>query len=232
MRTHLIAWTTVDYDAMVAATDGAWAPEDCTSADALAEWAGRGCYQSWHRPNPATASNDDYLAHINEVGHFSIYRHASMTLYVTGVSRALTHELVVHKHLAHSQLSQRFVVPKPDDQPVLPPLVAADPGAVWVLEEHHRAAAAAYERLLTRLEASNPDATPKELREAARAVLPNAQETRITVTGNVQAWRQFVAVRHALAADAEIREFAGRVLEHLRYVAPASVQDLPKEPRP
>ncbi len=39
-----------------------------TAAQALAEFAGRACYQSWSKPNPATATNAGYLRHILEVG--------------------------------------------------------------------------------------------------------------------------------------------------------------------
>lgn len=231
MQTFLVASTGIYPSNMILATEGEWEPPaTATDADALGELAGRGCYQSWGRPNPATADNADYLAHINEVGHFSIYRHATMTLYVTGVSRALSHELVVHKHLAHSQLSQRYVVPKPGDRPVLHPLIAQDAAAAWLLEQHYQACQEAYAALLTRLQTTFPDKKPKELREAARFALPNAQETRLTVSAGVQAWRQFVQVRHSVHADAEIREFAQQVLGHLRTVAPNSVQDIPEEP--
>lgn len=231
MKTYLIATSGIFPEAMKAATDGIWEPEDgVTDGDSLGEYAGRGCYASWDRPNPATATNQGYLAHINEVGHFSLYRHASMTLYITGVSRALTHELVVHKHLAHSQVSQRYVVPTEADKPVLHPLIAGDGGAIYLLDQHYEACRKAYDALLTRLEATYPDAKPKELREAARFVLPNAQPTALTVSAGIQAWRQFVQVRHSVHADAEIRQLAGLVLGHLREIAPNSVQDLPEEP--
>ena len=42
---------------------------DADGGQALAEFAGRACYQSWNKPNPATATNAGYLRHILEVGH-------------------------------------------------------------------------------------------------------------------------------------------------------------------
>ena len=48
----------------------------------------------------------------------------------------------------------------------------------------------------------------KQARQAARAVLPNATETRIVVTGNYRAWRHFVAMRASEHADVEIRALA------------------------
>ncbi|NKZ86521.1 FAD-dependent thymidylate synthase [Rhodococcus hoagii] len=87
---------------------------------AIAEAAGRGCYESWNRPNPRTATNADYLRHILEVGHGSVLEHGSATFYLTGLSRALTHELIRHRHLSYSQKSQRFVN-EADGQFVMPP---------------------------------------------------------------------------------------------------------------
>lgn len=40
---------------------------DAEGGSALAEFAGRACYQSWDKPNPRTATNAGYLRHILEV---------------------------------------------------------------------------------------------------------------------------------------------------------------------
>lgn len=66
--------------------------------DTLGEMAGRLCYESWDRPNPATATNAGYLANIIKQQHFSVLEHASATIYLEGVSRTLTHELIRHRH--------------------------------------------------------------------------------------------------------------------------------------
>src|SRR4051795_8344305 len=172
---------------------------DAEGGQALAEFAGRACYQSWDKPNPATATNEGFLRHVLEVGHLSVLEHASVTMYVSGVSRSVTHELIRHRHFSYSQLSQRYV-PERDAAVVEPAVIAEDP------ELHERFLAAAdasvkaYEELLEGLEkrfADVPNATlrRKQARQAARAVLPNATETRIVVTGNYRAWRHFVAMR-------------------------------------
>ena len=59
-----------------------------SGGQALAEFAGRACYQGWDKPNPATATNEGFLAHLLEVGHLSVLEHATATFYLTGVSRA------------------------------------------------------------------------------------------------------------------------------------------------
>ena len=82
---------------------------DAAAGEALVEFAGRACYQSWDKPNPRTATNAGYLRHILEVGHLSLLEHATVTFYITGISRSCTHELIRHRHFSYSQLSQRFV---------------------------------------------------------------------------------------------------------------------------
>ena len=196
---------------------------DAEGGQALAEFAGRACYQSWSKPNPATATNAGYLQHILEVGHLSVLEHGTVSMYLTGVSRSLTHELIRHRHFSYSQLSQRYV-PERDAAVVEPVVIAEDP------ELHERfvaataATAAAYTELLDGLErrfADVPNATlrRKQARQAARAVLPNATETRIVVTGNYRAWRHFVAMRASEHADVEIRQLALACLRELQRVA-------------
>ena len=196
---------------------------DAEGGQALAEFAGRACYQSWSRPNPATATNAGYLRHILEVGHLSVLEHGSVTMYLTGVSRSLTHELIRHRHFSYSQLSQRYV-PETDAAVVEPAAIAEDPVLHAKFLAATEAAVAAYADLLEGLEerfADVPHATlrRKQARQAARAVLPNATETRIVVTGNYRAWRHFVAMRASEHADVEIRELAVACLRELQRVA-------------
>src|SRR5688572_21103884 len=196
---------------------------DVDGGQALAEFAGRACYQSWNKPNPATATNAGYLRHILEVGHLSVLEHGTVTLYLTGISRSLTHELIRHRHFSYSQLSQRYV-PERDAAFVEPAVIAEDPDLHERFLAATGAAVAAYTELLEGLEkrfADVPNATlrRKQARQAARAVLPNATETRIVVTGNYRAWRHFVAMRASEHADVEIRELAIACLRELQRVA-------------
>lgn len=197
---------------------------DADGGQALAEFAGRACYQSWSKPNPATATNAGYLAHILEVGHFSVLEHGTVTFYFTGVSRAFTHELVRHRHFSYSQLSQRYV-PERDAAMVEPAVIAEDPELHKRFVEATEASVRAYTELLEGLErrfegVENPTLRRKQARQAARAVLPNATETRIVVTGNYRAWRHFIALRATEQADVEIRELAVECLRQLQGVAP------------
>lgn len=223
LRAHVIAWTQFE-----SPEDVAW-DTDADGGQALAEFAGRACYQSWSKPNPATATNAGYLRHILEVGHLSVFEHASVTFYLTGISRSLTHELIRHRHFSYSQLSQRYV-PEGDAAMVEPDVIAADPELHATFLAATDAAVRAYTELLDGLErrfADGEHATlrRKQARQAARAVLPNATETRIVVTGNYRAWRHFVAMRASEHADVEIRELAVTCLRELLRLAPNAFGD-------
>jgi thymidylate synthase (FAD) len=94
LRVQLIAKTE-----FLAPPDVPWST-DADGGPALVEFAGRACYQSWSKPNPRTASNASYLRHIIDVGHFSVLEHATVSFYISGVSRACTHELMRHRHFS------------------------------------------------------------------------------------------------------------------------------------
>jgi thymidylate synthase (FAD) len=65
----------------------------------------------------------------------------------------------------------------------------------------------------------------KMAREAARAVLPNATETKIVITGNARAWRTMLELRSSEGAEMEIRRFAIMTLRLLQSEAPAFFSD-------
>ena len=212
----------------VAPPDVPWST-DADGGQALVEFAGRACYQSWSKPNPKTATNAGYLQHIIDVGHFSVLEHASVSFYITGISRSCTHELIRHRHFSYSQLSQRYV-PENESQIVVPPGMEDDDELRRILVDAADASRATYAELLSRLEAKFADQPNailrrKQARQAARAVLPNATETRIVVTGNYRAWRHFIAMRASEHADVEIRRLAIACLRQLAVVAPAVFGD-------
>lgn len=187
-------------------------------AQQLTEFAGRACYQSFHKPNPATAKNTGYITRtLHEQKHFSIAEHASATFYITGVSRALTHELIRHRHLSYSQLSQRFV-DESDANIVIPPAARGSEKLMWEFENAATGARHSYQELVEALLDSG--LARKQAREAARAVLPNMLETKIVVTGNLRAWYEVIDRRIQPDADAEIQELSFLLLEELLRIAP------------
>ncbi|CAA79424.1 thymidylate synthase [Fromanvirus L5] len=200
-------------------------------ADELAEFAGRNCYRSFHRPNPATAENEDYLNHIIDLGHESVFEHASATFYIEA-SRSVLTELERHRHLSFSVVSQRYVDPTDLGIHLPPALFKLHPDdrddLVHIMESVSSEIDAVYEHIVNRL--ADRGLPRKQAREAARAVLPNMTNSPMVVTGNHRAWRYVIKARWHEAADAEIRELAGELLRQLRQIAPNTYQDIPDVP--
>lgn len=68
----------------------------------------------------------------------------------------------------------------------------------------------------------------KAARQAARSVLPNATETKITVTLNARSARHFLEQRGSVFADPEIRKLANKILDALQVEAPNLFGDYQK----
>lgn len=199
-------------------------------ADELAEMAGRLCYLSWDRPNPKTATNEGYIANIIAQQHFSVLEHASATFYIDGVSRNFTHELIRHRHLSFSEVSQRYV-DVGEFQVVRPPALEVHGVAIEAenkIQEAEFASVVAYDHVHNWLE---DKVSKKEARQAARYYLPGGLETKILVTGNMRAWREVISKRTSVKpdgtpnADLEFFQVAGKILQHLREIAPNTFQD-------
>jgi thymidylate synthase (FAD) len=112
----------------------------------------------------------------------------------------------------------------------VPPGIEDDPELQEIFTAAADASRGTYTELLVRLEAKFAEAPNaalrrKQARQAARAVLPNATETRIVVTGNYRAWRHFIAMRGSEHADVEIRRLAIACLRQLTDEAPAVFAD-------
>jgi thymidylate synthase (FAD) len=217
-----------------------WMPDPMDSVDdvdRLEEFAGRSCYQSFHKPNPTTKFNSDYLKHILELGHESVLEHSTATFYVQGVSRTLTHELVRHRHLSFSQKSQRYVNESMASYTPPGDLMdrSGDPHIALLLRkmsDHHVEALNLYGEIVEAL--GDPDyehrVDIKRARGAARSVLMGSIHTSIVVSGNMRAWRDFLRKRYHVAAEREIRELAQIILGELRLIATNTFQDIPTRP--
>ena len=119
-------------------------------------------------------------------------------------------------------------MPASSNNVVVPPAIGEDPDLLRVFESAVDQSRFAYGELLDALEekwADEPNAIlrRKQARQAARAVLPNATETRIVVTGNFRSWRHFISMRATEHADAEIRELAVACLRELQRCAPVAL---------
>ena len=200
-------------------------------AEILAEIAGRTCYMSFGK---GRKTNREYLENILTSKHGSVLEHAVWCLLFTGVSRALTHELVRHRAgFAYSQLSQRYV-DESEARFVVPPLFQQNLQLREKWQQAIELSRKAYNELAEEtarfVERTHPEMPPRDrrkwARQAARSVLPNATETKIFVTGNSRAWRHFLELRGSPHADTEIRLLAVEVCRVLKQDAPNIFQDV------
>lgn len=206
-----------------------WEPEgDLFDGQAIVEFGGRACYRSWK--NPAGRTNEQYIANILDHKHFSVTEHTVYSLWIEGISRSCSHEVVRHRHGSPSQESQRYV-PARDINFVMPVAYIGDSEMEALYKADAAVSLGIYNRHLERMEAkfaSVEDVTlrRKMARESAREMLPNGAETRLLMTMNVRAWREFVEKRANEHADAQICRLAVQCFRVLEPHAPALWQDM------
>jgi len=181
-------------------------------AEELIEAAGRTCYDTGDRAGADSAAK--FIRMLIRRGHLSVLEHAAATFRVTGVSRALTHQLVRHRLASYSQRSQRYVG-EAGFPYVTPPSVAGNADGHRAFDDAVENARAAYERLIGM-------GVP---REDARFVLPNATATEIVMTADFREWRHVLALRGHASAQWEIRRLAIAILKELKRQAPATFAD-------
>jgi len=154
---------------------------------------------------------DDMVARVRDAGHLSTFEHTMFTFGASGISRALTHQLVRHRHMSYEQKSQRYVKLKGQFECITPPSIAARPEI-----------RAKYDALMGHIAEFYSEAlaagTPAE---DARFALPNAAETQIVITANARALLDFFTLRTCNNAQWEIRELAFAMLRLVKRAAPS-----------
>lgn len=170
------------------------------------------CYDSM--PKELEASRKMIKA-IIRAGHESCIEHASITFELDGISRVVTHELVRHRIASYSQRSQRYVN-ESEACYVIPSELKDDEKALQIYTNAMDNAWKAYAELQS-LGYKN---------QISRYVLPNACNTKICVTMNFRALRNFLKLRLSHRAQPEIRELAKVMLDKLVEIAPSCFEDL------
>lgn len=219
-------------------------PEGGTDSERLIAHGGKGCYDSYGLDGRSIA---DHLQGIISSRHGSVLEHANISLFLTGISRGCSHEIVRHRAgFAYSQRSTRYT--KEDDASfVLEPFYAK----LYLIQERQGRKAltideSAILQQLIRVCSTNlreygeavawlMEEAPKEksgverrkwARGKARQLLPHALETRMTMTGNLRAWRNFLEQRSNPGAEPEIRRLAQHVMNALEPYAPLVFWDM------
>jgi thymidylate synthase (FAD) len=205
-------------------------PTRLPDSSQLCKTAGQTCYMSFGIKRTTNENAAKYFERLTSAGHGSVLEHSNFSFLLYGISRSVTHELVRHRHLGFSQVSQRYVsgsvlrfVERPEYQ--------SDEELHRLFEERADGAAAGYEAMANRLlepqeggasmlSADYKTDARKKVQQTARSLLPNETEAPMVCTGNVRALRHIVEMRADAHAESEIRNLAVRIFLCLRQVDP------------
>lgn len=163
------------------------------------------CYDA----DTGSDANARRIKKLLQLGHLATLRFAYATFLVEGVSRTCSHQFVRSKHLDFLQESQRYV-DQSNIEFIIPSAIAQE-----------AAARAAYDRVVAVSRYEYGHLRNMGIRkEDARFVLMEAAPTKFYVTGNFQAWMDFLRNRTDKAAQHEIRTCAELIGKELSLIAP------------
>jgi thymidylate synthase (FAD) len=199
-----------------------------THPEELVELAGRICYMSFGKSqSPKTTAK--FIRDLIDKGHESVLEHVNWTFLITGISRALSHQLVRHRvGFSFSQLSQQYKI-QTNVEFIEPTLFKNLPSVEAVWQRVVQMAKEAYIEILQSLkdyesetggELENKE-IKRAIQSAARSVLPNATETKLLMTANARALRHFLKVRGSIPGDDEMRRLCAEILKDLLVEAPS-----------
>lgn len=175
--------------------------------------AARLCYSSSTPRELKEKLTDEEVARlirmIRNLGHLSVFEHASFSFGIEGISRVTSHQLVRHRLASYSQQSQRYVDLRK--------------GAEFVIPDSVREAGLEGEalELIERAKKFYELAVEKSVPvEDARYFFPQAVTTNIVVTMNARELFHFFQLRLCRRAQWEIRKMAALMLKQVIEVAP------------
>lgn len=166
------------------------------------EEAASTCYDS-------SPTGGKIMNHCYKSGHHSVLEFADFTFKISGVSRALTHQLVRHRLASYAQRSQRYCK-ETGFEFVVPPSIEKNIDAAIVYKNTMNMITDSYATLL------NLGVPPED----ARMVLPNACFTEICVKMNLRTFMNFCNERLCSCAQWEIRKMAKLMVAEVLKVAP------------
>jgi thymidylate synthase (FAD) len=183
------------------------------NAERHIENAARTSYRSYKKQTDT--SYISFIKMLIKKGHYSVLEHATASFKISGVSRALTHQLVRHRLCSFTQESQRYVNQENFNY--------IEPVDIKLNDETHKI----YIDLMIEIR-KNYECLRKLgiKKEDARYVLPNAAESEIIITANFRELRHIIKLRGEKSAQWEIRNLTIKLLEILKEKVPNVFQDM------
>lgn len=167
------------------------------------------CYDS---DTSSVEKNVKRAVHCANAGHLATLRFAHATFKVSNISRICSHQFVRSKHLDFLQRSQRYCK---EDVTVVSPFVEGSPEDL-LLDNIVQLSSEYYHHLIKM----------GIKKEDARFVLPQGTTTELIVTGNLQAWMDFINLRATKEAQWEIREVAIEINNQLAQKLPELFKEM------
>lgn len=198
---------------------------DSQYADRIMYTAARTCYSKlspidifYESISKSMQDMEKVILKALDAGHLSISEHYSFNILIEGVSRALTHQLVRHRHCTYSQQSQRYCKLADGFDYVIPDSIEANDE----LKDGFKMAMATLSDLYDVLIENGIKS------EDARALLPNACSSNIVVTCNLRELMHICNERLCTCAQIEIRKLFNEIvkqsIQHIpwlkRYLVP------------
>jgi thymidylate synthase (FAD) len=220
-RPSFVGENTEEYQRALASGKGQFVGTD---GEKLAEFAGRGCYDSYGKGRDSEA----FHANILDQFHPNVLYHSVYSMWIEGVSRNLSHELIRHHvGFSPSQRSTRYVDEgngKVVDHPAIREALSS-------LEAEKRAdfldARAAFDVAWRRLYRETikmleeVECDRKTAQGAAARYAPNGIETRLTWTGNAAAFLSMIQRRSLKnVVDAEFCLLSAEMLKIMKIEMP------------
>lgn len=173
---------------------------------------------------------EKFVQMLADIGHESPLEHISFTFAIEGIDRSCSHQLVRHRVASFSQQSQRYVDLSKTFVHTTPNVVKAM-GEDEILNWHkdmmeiHDKYKKWQDKILNFVETNDyPTYGMKPIKvasENARGILPNACETKMTLTMNARELLHFFNKRCCHRAQDQINELAHEMLKLVKEVAPS-----------
>lgn len=203
------------------------------------ERCGRVAYKSQDKITGDSAAK--FIRMLINRGHESVIEHSSATVLFKGCSRAFTHQLVRHRHMAITQESQRYCDESgfvANDYYVIPKSIRelSEQGfeidGVNIISLYMKTLVMfdrQYQVYLELLKEAKREGKLSDIRtpqEDARFLLPNAVCSEIVITANFREWRHIFSLRCHPDAQWEIRDIMKKLLDEFHVLFLPVFEDL------
>lgn len=218
------------YERPVVRLIGYTKPVDSDLTEKVIAAAGKLCYSKVSTEelldNLEKEDIERFVTMLRRMGHESPIEHISFTFSIEGISRSCSHQLVRHRLASYSQQSQRYVDLNDTLSVVVPSEIKKNKEAYDKFLEAAEQDKKYYQEITNILKdeyiksGMDKKQASKKAIENARAILPNACETKLIMTMNARSLLNFFKERCCNRAQEEIRDMAYQMLDLVLDIAP------------